>query len=83
MPKRINLAQALWLWAVISTAVIQVGVTVWLGVLAGQWLDRHFNTGSLFFALGIGLGLAVGLLSAWQMIHRAFAKLKQWTDETD
>lgn len=41
-----------------------------LGIFAGRWLDRTFQSG-IFWTLGLlVLGLAVGCWLAWNRIHR-------------
>jgi ATP synthase protein I len=40
-----------------------------IGIFAGRWLDRHFNSG-IFWTLGLlVLGLAVGCTFAWKRMH--------------
>jgi ATP synthase protein I len=42
---------------------------VLIGIFAGRWLDRHFNSG-IFWTLGLlVLGLAVGCTFAWKRMH--------------
>ena len=40
-----------------------------IGIFAGRWLDRHFDTG-IFWTLGLLVaGLAIGCTFAWQRMH--------------
>jgi ATP synthase protein I len=40
-----------------------------IGIFAGRWLDRYFNTG-VFWTLGLLVaGLAVGCTLAWKRMH--------------
>jgi ATP synthase protein I len=40
-----------------------------IGIFAGRWLDRHFNSG-IFWTLGLlVLGLAVGCTYAWKRMR--------------
>jgi ATP synthase protein I len=41
-----------------------------LGVLAGRWLDRVFDSGIFWTAALIVLGVAVGSYLAWQRINK-------------
>lgn len=45
-------------------------VPILLGIFAGRWLDRTFETG-IFWTLGLlVLGLALGCRLAWSRMHR-------------
>ena len=54
----------------------QIGVLGWIivtptliGIFAGRWLDRHFNSG-IFWTLGLlVLGLALGCTLAWKRMQ--------------
>ena len=40
-----------------------------IGIFAGRWLDRHFDTG-IFWTLGLLVaGLAIGCAFAWQRMY--------------
>ena len=41
-----------------------------LGVLAGRWLDRYFETGIFFSGALIFLGIAIGCHLAWQRSNK-------------
>ena len=41
-----------------------------LGILAGRWLDRTFETGIFFSGALIFVGVVAGCVLAWQRIHR-------------
>jgi len=41
-----------------------------LGILAGRWLDRTFETGIFFSGALIFVGVVAGCALAWQRIHR-------------
>lgn len=45
-----------------SAMVTEMAVTVILGVLAGGWLDRHFNTSPLFLFLLSLSAFVVGMV---------------------
>ncbi len=55
--------------AMIGTLGWMVVVPTLLGVFAGRWLDRHFNSG-VFWSLGLLVaGLAFGCALAWKRIQ--------------
>ena len=40
-----------------------------IGIFAGRWLDRHFDTG-IFWTLGLLVaGVAIGCMLAWKRMH--------------
>jgi len=42
-----------------------------LGILAGRWLDRRFDSG-IFWTLGLlAVGLALGCMLAWKRMYKA------------
>lgn len=45
----------------IATLGLQLAVSQTLGVLAGWWLDRHFNSLPWFTLLGAAAGFAAGM----------------------
>lgn len=48
-------------WTIVTPTLI--------GVFAGRWLDRHFNSG-IFWTLGLLVaGLAAGCILGWKRIH--------------
>ena len=56
----------------------QIGVLGWIivvpmliGVFAGRWLDRTFNSGLFYTAPLLMLGLALGCFSAWKWMESA------------
>jgi ATP synthase protein I len=56
----------------------QIGVLGWIivvpmliGVFAGRWLDRAFNSGLFCTAPLLMLGLALGCFSAWKWMESA------------
>ncbi|MCT8973714.1 AtpZ/AtpI family protein [Microbaculum marinisediminis] len=55
----------------------QIGILGWtivvptlVGLFAGRWLDRVFETGVFFSAPLLMLGAAFGFWSAWRWMHR-------------
>lgn len=62
-----SLAENLAMIGVIGWTVV---LPTLLGVFAGRWLDRRFDSG-IFWTLGLlVLGLAIGCALAWKRINR-------------
>ncbi|MDB5998658.1 MAG: synthase protein [Rhizobacter sp.] len=62
----------------VARRLAQIGVLGWmivtpmlLGVAAGRWLDRHFDTSVFFTAPMLMAGLAIGCWSAWKWMGNA------------
>ena len=45
-----------------------VGGSIVLGVWAGLWLDREFNTAPILVIIGLLLGLVVAFYGVWRML---------------
>lgn len=57
-----------WIAALRLTGVgFFIGGSIALGVIAGLWLDNRFDT-SLFWIVGLFLGLAVASYGVYQML---------------
>jgi ATP synthase protein I len=62
----------------VARRLAQIGVLGWIivvptliGVFAGRWLDRMFNSGLFWTAPLLMLGLALGCWSAWKWMTNA------------
>jgi methionine-gamma-lyase len=66
-----------------SVRLITLAVSVVLGVLAGQWLDGHLNTGILFTLIGVLLGLVAAATNTVRL-YRALLRRSQseWHAQT-
>jgi ATP synthase protein I len=60
----------------VARRLAQIGVLGWIivvplliGVFAGRWLDRTFNSGLFWTAPLLMLGLALGCWSAWRWMQ--------------
>ena len=51
--------------------LVFVVVPILIGVLAGRWLDREFNSGLFWTGPLLMLGLALGCWSAWKWMVSA------------
>ncbi len=62
----------------VARRLAQIGVLGWIivvpmliGVFAGRWLDRTFNSGLFWTGPLLMLGLALGCWSAWKWMKSA------------
>ena len=62
----------------VARHLAQIGVLGWIivvpiliGIFAGRWLDRTFNSGLFWTAPLLMLGLALGCWSAWKWMKSA------------
>ena len=62
----------------VARRLAQIGVLGWIivvpmliGVFAGRWLDRTFNSGLFWTAPLLMIGLALGCWSAWKWMKNA------------
>ncbi len=62
----------------VGRRLAQIGVLGWiivvpmlLGLFAGRWLDRTFNSGLFWTAPLLMLGLGIGCWSAWKWMQSA------------
>ncbi len=62
--------------ALILTGVgLQMGITIYLFVLLGKWLDSHYNNGdNLFIIIGTLLGVSVSLYTVIKLLNRINSK---------
>ena len=57
--------------AVLSGIAIQMGVTIYLFVILGKWLDTKFNNdGKLFIIIMTLLGVAISLYTVIKQVNR-------------
>lgn len=57
--------------AVLSGIAIQMGVTIYLFVILGKWLDTKFNNdGKLFIIIMTLLGVAISLYAVIKQVNR-------------
>lgn len=57
--------------AVLSGIAIQMGVTIYLFVVLGKWLDAKFNQGDkLFLIITTLLGVAISLYMVIKQVNR-------------
>ncbi|MDQ3808710.1 MAG: AtpZ/AtpI family protein [Chloroflexota bacterium] len=69
--------------AVASQFGITLAVSVFLGYLAGQWLDGRFNTGIIFTLIGVLLGLATATTSTVTLFRATLRKSeREWRART-
>ncbi|PWH83858.1 hypothetical protein DIS18_04705 [Algibacter marinivivus] len=57
--------------AILSGIAIQMGVTIYVFVMLGKWLDSKFNDGNkLFIIIATLLGVAVSLYVVLKQVNR-------------
>jgi F0F1-type ATP synthase assembly protein I len=57
--------------AVLMGIAVQMGVTIYLFVILGRWLDTKFNHGDkLFIIITTLLGVAISLYAVIQQVNR-------------
>ncbi len=54
-----------------STVGLELAISVILGLLAGQWLDRKLSAGGWLTAIGFGFGLAAGARAVYRALQAA------------
>jgi F0F1-type ATP synthase assembly protein I len=62
---------------VYGTVGLEFGLSVLLGLWAGQWLDRRFALYPWLTLVGIGFGTAAGIRSLIRTMRRATKELEQ------
>ena len=55
----------------LSTVGLEIGLSIVLGYLGGQWLDGKLGTEPWLKWIGFGLGLAAGARSLYRVVRRA------------
>ena len=53
--------------AIVSQIGIMMVVPIFLGVIAGNWLDSKLNTGSIFLLICIVLGVASSFMNLYKV----------------
>ena len=54
-----------------STIGLELGLSIALGYLGGEWLDGKLGTEPWLKWIGLGLGLAAGARSLYRVVRRA------------
>lgn len=60
-----------------GTVGLEFGLSVLVGLWAGQWLDRRFSLYPWCTLVGIGFGTAAGIRSLMRTLRRATKELEQ------
>lgn len=61
-------------FAFIPQMALSFAIPIFLGVLAGNWLDERLGTGFIFLILLFLLGIAGGALGAYHLYQSIFMK---------
>lgn len=62
-------------YVVFSGIAVQMGITIWLGVFLGKYLDRHFELSKKYFTISLTL------LALVASIYNVIIQLKQFNEE--
>jgi ATP synthase protein I len=54
-----------------GTVGLEFGLSVLVGLLMGQWLDRKFHTDPWLTFIGMGFGVAAGARTLWRASLKA------------
>jgi ATP synthase protein I len=54
-----------------STVGLELALSILVGLLGGQWLDRKLGAGGWLTFIGLGFGIAAGFRSVWRALQRA------------
>ena len=59
----------------LSTAGLELGVSIAIGAFSGQYLDNYFETETPWFTMGLLLaGVVAGFLNLYRLVQRAKKK---------
>jgi ATP synthase protein I len=59
-----------------GTVGLEFGLSVLVGLLGGQWLDRKLHTDPWLTFIGMGFGIAAGARTLWRAASRAQQELE-------
>jgi F0F1-type ATP synthase assembly protein I len=60
-----------------GTVGLEFALSILVGLLGGQWLDKKLGTGGWLTLIGAAFGLAAGCRSVWRTFKRAQRDLKK------
>ena len=64
-----------------STVGLELGLSVVVGLLFGQWLDEKLGTGGIMTMVWFGFGLAAGGRAVYQALQRANREAERRTED--
>ncbi|WP_096437611.1 AtpZ/AtpI family protein [Alteribacter populi] len=70
MPQEPRLRPIVRKMALVSTISSYFIGSIVVGVFAGRWLDKHYETGGLLIALGFLCGLGAAIYGIFQVLKR-------------
>ncbi|MFD2446778.1 AtpZ/AtpI family protein [Bacillus sp. CGMCC 1.16607] len=59
--------------ALMSAILSQLVGSILIGIFAGRWCDRLFETGPLFLIIGLLIGLAAGVYAMLRLVQHFFS----------
>jgi ATP synthase protein I len=60
-----------------ATVGLDLGLSVLVGLYAGWWLDRRFDTSPWLTLLGLSFGVAAGFRALWRALQQANREAEQ------
>jgi ATP synthase protein I len=66
-----------------SSLGIELGLSVMIGLIGGQWLDKHFSTEPWLLLVGLLFGMAAGIRSMYSALKRLNAPQEREPPQTD
>lgn len=64
--------------ALMSTISSYLMGSILVGIFGGRWLDRYFETNSLFLILGLFLGIGTGVYGVIQVVRHFLGEDRSW-----
>lgn len=61
----------------LSTIGIEMGLSVMIGLVGGQWLDKYFGTAPYLLLVGLLFGMTAGILSIVRAVKSVNAMPKK------
>ena len=69
-------------FARIGAVGIELALSVVVGLLGGNWLDKHFSTQPILTLAGLILGVIAGFRSLYQTVRKQQRQMSGRDDET-
>jgi F0F1-type ATP synthase assembly protein I len=64
-----------------GTVGLEFALSVIVGLVAGDWLDRHLHTAPWLTLVGTAFGLAAGARALWRALRRANREADQIAEQ--
>lgn len=63
-----------------GTVGLEFALSVVVGLLGGQWLDKKLGSGPWLTLIGLGFGIAAGVRSIWRAMKLAERQMQELDD---